>query len=62
MGRKEMASAVRSFMLSHDLTYKEMAERLSRSVTTLQSILAGEKVSERTFARVQLVVIKAVKS
>jgi len=55
MSRQELAQALRDAMLGNDLSYKEVAYKLDRSITTVQNILAARPVSKRTFARVQLI-------
>ena len=55
MSREDLAKALRDAMLGNDLSYKEIAHRLDRSITTVQNILAAKPVSKRTFARVQLI-------
>jgi transcriptional regulator with XRE-family HTH domain len=55
MSVQEMAERLKRIMAEQDLTYKETAQKVGRSVTTIQTVLAGRKVSNRTFVKIQLV-------
>ncbi len=55
MSREELAEKLKRAMAEKDLTYKETAQRVDRSVTTIQTVLAARKVSHRTFVKIQLV-------
>lgn len=56
MSREELAAELRRVMKDHDLSFKEVAGKAQRSITTVQRARNGEKLSERTFARIQSVV------
>ncbi len=57
MSRDELAEALRKVMVEKDLTYKEVAGAAARSIATIQRARNGEKLSPRTFMRIQTVVI-----
>lgn len=57
MSREELAEALRKMMVEKDLTYKEVAGAAARSIATIQRARNGEKLSARTFMRIQTVVI-----
>ena len=50
MSPQELATALRTVMLTKDLSYKEVAALARRSVTSVQRARKGEKLSERTHA------------
>ena len=55
MSREELAAALHRAMVEGDLTYKEIAGKVQRSIATVQRARNAEKLSERTFTRFQIV-------
>ena len=53
MSREELAQAVEKARLDQDLTLKEIAARIGRSIGTVQKIRHGGYVSDRVLARVR---------